>query len=305
MRLARLQTLASIVALGLAATAIGTARGRLARSIAAVKESSDAYALPPPEQLGVACLGYRAAAADLIWAYVLVSQGTHSTEHRRFDHAERYFWSIFALDPAFRDPYMLVDAILTFGSVRATAEATRETRQMLEYGVSQRPLDAQLLWQAGSFIAYIAPSYLPEEERAEWDIAGAKLLTRAAELGLPRDSMADLVAGANILRRQGQRVAARSALERALEITDDPATRNHIIGLLRNLGADASADRAKSLADRFGSVWTADLPFSSRSRYLLIGPPTDVFACAGPRPGPLAACAHDWRTWVERSVPAP
>ena len=288
----------------LAAVGIGTVRGQLADTVAHVKASSDIYALPPPDQLELAALGYRAAAADLIWAYVLVTQGIHTSERRRFDHGARYFESIFTLDPTFREPYLMVDAILTFGAVKATEQDARDTRRLLELGVEARPFDAQLLYQAGAFIAYIAPTYLPESEHQDWQLAGARLIARAAELGNKEAGVREAFAGASLLSRNGQREAAVAVLERTFELTDDEGARAEILRRLAALRADAAIDRAKSASRRFETAWHDDLPFVSRSSVLLIGPKEDPYACAGPRPTLSVVCALDWKTWIERTSQA-
>ena len=286
----------------LAAGAIGVVRGRLADAVKAVKASSDVYALPPPEQLELATLGYRAAAADLIWAYVLVSQGAHASERRRFDHGARYFRSIIALDPSFREPYLMMDAILTFGSVRANDADARETREMLEIGVRARPFDAQLIHQAGAFIAYIAPTYIPDAERGEWELAGARLIARAGELGLRDTSAREAMAGANLLSRNGQLDAAAEVLTRAYELVDDEEARAMILRRLAVLRGEAASERARMASLRFDTAWRGDLSFVSRTRILLLGPPRDVFACVGPRAASGLACAPDWRTWIDRAA---
>jgi hypothetical protein len=285
----------------LAAAGIGAVRERLADAVASVKASSDIYALPAPDQLELASLGYRAAAADLIWAYVLVSQGIHTSERRRFDHGVRYFESIFMLDPSFREPYLMVDAILTFGAVRATEQDARDTRRLLELGVEARPFDAQLVYQAGAFIAYIAPTYLPEAEHVEWQLAGARLIARAAELGNKEAGTRESLAGASLLSRNGQRDAAVAVLERTYELTDDEGARAEILRRLAGLRADAAIERAKNASRQFEAAWHQDLPFVSRSRILLLGPKNDLYACTGPRAAATVGCTRDWKTWIERT----
>lgn len=289
--------LAALLLAAAAATGIALVRPAVATRIERVKESSDVYALPPPDQLVVTTLGYRAAAADLIWAYVLVAQGSRVKERRRFDHAARYFESIVALDASYREPYLLVDAVLTFGAVRATADDVRAARRILEAGLAARPTDAQLHYQAGSFMAYLSPSYLQGDELVQWESDGARLLARAAELGLGTTSSRETLASASILNRSGQRDAAASILERAYELTDDQTQREEILRRLASLRGEAATEKAKKNAQRFESAWHADLPFVSRNKILLLGPAVDAFACSGSMQAPTRSCGRGWRTW--------
>jgi tetratricopeptide (TPR) repeat protein len=282
------------------ALVIGAVRPRAAASVAAVREESDSYPLPPPDQLQIMTLGYRSAAADLLWAYVMVAQGLRLSQHRRFENGARYFESIFALDPTYRQPYLLLDSILTFGAKKATPEDAWATRRLFEFGLAQRPNDAQIHAQAGSFMAYLAPGLLPESEHASWRIAGANLLLHAAELGATESTSWSGLAGAAVLNRNGQRDAAIAFLERVFEINDDPEIRREIARQLQGLKGEESLERAQSSARRFETAWRGDLPFVSRPMMLLVGPAADAAACAGGGHARQLACARDWRSWSER-----
>ena len=73
--------LAVALLVALCALAIARVQPRQFASLARVKEVSDIYPLPPPEQLPVLSLGYRAAMADALWASVLVTQGLRLQQH--------------------------------------------------------------------------------------------------------------------------------------------------------------------------------------------------------------------------------
>jgi hypothetical protein len=300
------------LAAALSSLVIAAVQPKLAGNVARVKQTSDAYALPPPEQVLVASLGYRAAVADMLWAYVLVAQGLRMGEHRAFEHAARYFETIFTLEPTYRRPYLFADTILTFGAKVASLEDLRATRRIFERGVSVRPYDPELHLQAGNFIAYIAPPHLPEGEQTEWRLFGGKLLARAAELGTGKSSLQwHSLMGAKALSRSGERQAAISFLERTYAITEDEDLRKQVLVELRALNAEEAASRAKRSADRFEQTWRNELPFVSRSKILLLGPKPDPFACAGPGHETEAECIRDWHAWTERqarstpSAPAP
>lgn len=294
------------VPLLLAVAIVAVIRPRLANVIAKVRETSSAYPLPPPEQLTVACLGYRAATADILWAYVLVAQGLRMSEHRRFEHGALYFESISTLDPTFREPYLYLDAILTFGAVRATHEDVDATRALFERGLAARPTDAPLHLQAGNFFAYIAPGYLQkEDEQKAWRLAGAKLLQRAAELGTGQNDLQwHALAGAAVLSRNGEREAAIGFLERSYAVTDDEELRGKILDNLRALQGERVALRARQTATQFETTWREELPFISRGKILLLGPHANPWECAGIVKANARSCARDWQSWTQQD-PSP
>ncbi|RYE83136.1 MAG: hypothetical protein EOO75_19720, partial [Myxococcales bacterium] len=250
--------------------------GQLA-SVTKVKETSDVYPLPPPEQLPTLSLGYRAAAADLIWARLMVVQGERLRDRRKLEYGARYFESIFALEPTYRRPWLLLDTILTFGAKKATAQDAYDTRRLFEQGLRARPDDAQLHLVAGGFMAYLAPSMIPEAEYPAWRLAGAELLTRAVELG-GGDSQTQwhALSGAGVLSRNGQRAAAVTFLERAYNLTDDAELRGEILKQLQAYQGEEAIERAQSLVRRFEEAWRDDMPYLSRTKMLLLGPKVSV-----------------------------
>jgi len=220
------------VALLLAAAAcVGMTQGRLAATRARVKETHDVYALPPPEQVVTLSLGYRAALADVLWAHVLVAQGLHTMERRRFENLTLLIDAINALDPTLREPYLYADALITIQHGATPREEVLKAREILERGAANRPLDGEIWLSLGHFVAFIAPgSYLTDPaERAAWRLEGAKMLARAAELGGSDPSIRwQALSGASVLRRAGEREAAIRFLQRTLAVTDDPELRQRI-----------------------------------------------------------------------------
>ena len=82
----------------LAIVLVAFARAPLNETFHEVKVGTDVYPLPSPEQTVVLSLGYRAAAADALYAHVLVSYGLHFQEKRRFEFVGNYLDTINALD---------------------------------------------------------------------------------------------------------------------------------------------------------------------------------------------------------------
>ena len=52
----------------------------LAENVHKLRHRDDVFLLPPPSQLRVMTLGYRAAATDLIWAKLILEYGLHWQE---------------------------------------------------------------------------------------------------------------------------------------------------------------------------------------------------------------------------------
>lgn len=269
----------------------------LARFTAAVKETSDVFPLPPLEQLPVFTLGYDSAAADALWAHTLVVQGLRMQQRRHFDHGALYFESLLALDPSFREPYLYVDAVLTFSAVRASYDDIVATRRILERGAAARPTDAEIAYQAGSFIAYVAPSYLPtEEEKQQWEREGAKYLARAAEIGSSDPRIQSLaLGGAALLSKRGERAAALSMLERAFAVASDEDARESIRQHLVGLRAAETEDGVRAHVRRFEEAWREDLPFVSLGKTLVLGPPVPVMSCVGARSRDRQRCRRTWK----------
>jgi hypothetical protein len=290
-----------------AALVITLVRGPLTATHRRVKETSDVYGLPPPPQLAVLSLGYRSALADMLWAYVLVSQGLHTEQRRRFDNLVHLLDAINELEPTYRDPYLFADALITFQTKATPHDEVVATRVILERGTKNRPLDGEVWLVAGEFVAFIAPgSYLTDPaEQAAWRIDGSRMLARAAELGGNNSNIAwQAIGGASILSGAGERDAAIRFLRRTLAVTDDRDLQFQIEAQLGRLLGEERDDILRRLESGIHDVRHQDLPFVARIEYMLLGPPRDPAYCAGPAHAGELACSPTWRAWEERSEEA-
>jgi hypothetical protein len=292
------------VVLVLAAIAVvASVRGTLATIEARMKETSDVYVLPPPEDVVTLSLGYRAALADYLWSHVLVSQGLHTMERRRFDNLTRLLDTINELDPQFRDPYLLTDALVTFQTVETPHDEVVKAREIMERGVKNRPLDAELWLVLGQFVGFIAPgSYLTDpQEIASWRSAGAQYLARAAELGGEDASISwAALGGAGILGRSGDRDAQIRFYQRTLAVTDDEELKEKARTFLAKLLGEEQAEAQRRRALDFEALRRGDLPTVRKTMMLLLGPPRDPAWCAGTAHVKELACSHTWKEWAER-----
>jgi hypothetical protein len=295
-------------ALGLALAAalvIALVRGPLAATHHRLKESSDVYTLPPERELIVLSLGYRSALADLLWAHVLVSQGLHNEAQRRFGNLIPLLRAINGLEPTYRDPYLFADALITFQANETPRDEVLAAREIMERGMANRPLDADLWLAAGEFVGFVAPgTYLTDPaEQARWRVEGARMLAHAAELSGDNASIGwQALGGASLLSRAGERDAAIRFLRRSLAVTDDPELKQKLEAHLGKLLADARDDVFHRLDVGIRAVHGRDLPqIKRRSEYVVLGPPRDPAYCAGAMHAGEAACAASWQEWEERS----
>ncbi|EYF03687.1 hypothetical protein [Chondromyces apiculatus] len=300
--MARDGLLTAIIA-AVAAATIALVRAPATEMDQQVRETSDAPLLPPPEQVVRLSLGYRAALADVLWSHVLVSQGLHTIERRRFDNLISLIDAINALDPTFRDPYLFADALITFQSAETPHSEVVKAREIMERGTQHRPLDGEIWLVLGQFVAFIAPAaYLKDDaEKQQWRLDGARYLARAAELGGGDANMSwQALGGAAILGRAGEREAQIRFLQRTLAVTDNEELQQQLRAQLDQLRGERIADTYTRRLDRFNDLWRRDLPFTSKATRLLVGPPRDPFYCAGGAHDDEARCAASWADWAQR-----
>jgi tetratricopeptide (TPR) repeat protein len=289
-----------------AGTAVQLSRASLAPRFLALREISDVYALPAPEQVVVGSLGYRAALADWLFAHVLVWHGIHFEEKRRFEFAADYLETVAALDPTFREPYYYGDTLIAMQPVKPRQEDYRRARKLLESGLKARPYDTELWLSTGQFVAYVAAPWLEDpKEQAQWRLAGARILAQACELvGSNENIPYNCITAAGLLTRAGEREATIQFLERLLAVSDDEELRKMAMRFLQNAHGERSQEVLQSQQDRLRRAWKADLPFVSLTRELLLGPPFAPARCAGgSRPDP--ECATSWRAWRTKTNEIP
>jgi hypothetical protein len=243
----------------------------------------DVYVLPPPAQVVVLSLGYRAAVADLIFGHVLVAAGTHVSDKRLFEFAGDYLNTVVELDPKFRAPYRYADGIITLQSVKVPDRLQRQARDILLRGTREFPYDQELFNSAGQYLAYLAPSWLSDPKEAQtFREQGARLLARACELIGSNEAIPhNCITAAALFATGRDNAAERAFLTRTLDVIDDPDLRALAEGRLRQLNGEAAVLESRARLDRFNRYRAADLPFVSRAELYSVGPRFDPAACAG------------------------
>lgn len=283
------------------------------------KETKDAYLLPPPEHLVVMSLGHRSALADILWAKLLVSQGLRLSERRRYDIAVEHIDAINELDPKWRDPYKLSDSLITMQAKAPPRDQIYATRRILERGVQERPMDAELWLILGQFVAFIAPGTFLEDDPVEaeqWRNEGVEYLSRAAELAPSNANIAwGSIGGAGIYARMGRLDRAVEMYTIILATTDDPELHDNIERQLAGLLAAKKIESAQLLGaerrKRFEELVRERYPGVSIPKAALLGYPRDPARCAGGSLSGVSAveCAPTWRAWADlqsgAEIPAP
>lgn len=276
------------------AAGIGWLQPRLTRSLKGVREIDDVSRVPPPKHIRAMTFGYHAAAADLLWASMIVEHGIRFVEKRPFHGIAQYLDGILALEPDYQLLYQFVDTLLVYkpGEV-GTAEDARLARAYLERGTLARPYDPDIWLRYGQFIAFLGPSFLTDEDEIEaWRRDGAFAMARAVELGAHPDRS---LAATSLLSKAGEKRAAVAALKRHYALADDPDTRHQILLKLQHLEGSIEIE---SVVGAVEHEWRKRAPFLSRSAALLIGPHRDPAACAGHDAHADPRCPADWSAVV-------
>jgi tetratricopeptide (TPR) repeat protein len=288
MRRPSVRELATILVALACAALIGLVQPKLAASVKDAKRD-EILALPPPEQLRALVFGYRTAAADLLWAKLVVEHGIHWQDKRPFPDLPRYIDAIIALQPDHPMIYEFVDTLMLFKPEGATVEDARLVRAYLERGTRERPYDPETWLRYGQYLAYLSPSFLKDQAEIDaWKRDGALAVLHAVELGADADRS---LAALSILRKLGERTAAIRHIQRAYALADDEETRRQLRIKIQQLEATYDAEEAVS---RVEHTWRTQYPFVSRGIALLIGPHRPPAECAGPQSYREPRCPHDW-----------
>jgi len=121
-------------------------RAKLIR--ASFPDDADKYYLPPPQQLRVASMGYREAAADLVWIGAIQhAADRHYYSGRRFPWLERYVDAVLALNPYMLKVYLWTDGTLTYARGRLSNRNWRRAIHYMERGHRAFPRNWELLFK--------------------------------------------------------------------------------------------------------------------------------------------------------------
>ena len=263
---------------------------------------TDVYALPAPEQLAVASLGYRSGVADILYANILVSYGIHFQEKRRFEYVGNYLDAITTLDPSIRTAFMYADTLLVLQPVAPRFEDYFKAREILERGMQALPHDAELSLNTGQFMAFLAaPHFKDKQLKEQWQLDGARVMAKACEFVSSNENIPyHCITAAGLFSKAGEREAAIRFLERVLAVSDDDEIRRMAIRYLERLYRDEQRARSDARLRRFREVCASGSALHQQEHALLLGPPFDSARCAGTTSAGSPGCATTWRAWAEQ-----
>jgi hypothetical protein len=190
--------------------------------------------------------------------------------------------------------------LLTLRPSPAKLEDYLAARALHERGMRALPFHTELWSVAGQFAAYLAPQYLPEKYKKEFQLAGARYLAQACELASNNANIPyHCITAARILNRAGQREAVIRMLSRTLAVNDDPEVRKLALGYLEHALGERERERYGHRLQDLEAEWKAALPHASRVMMSLLGPGPDIWKCAGMGNSNTAGCHTTWQGWGE------
>jgi hypothetical protein len=231
-------------------------------------EASRPFA-PSPAAAPFMSLGYREAAADLMYVRML---GYFVSEDSTGDGVADLAEAVATLDPSFVRVYDLGANAMMLAHHGVDQRVYMRAIRLLEAGMKQFPRDWRLPYLAGQIYAQDLVTEDPAERR-RWDERSLQLVESAIRKpGAPANAATWT---ATMYTKLGAHARAVASLKEMLLITDDRKARERLIGALARLeDRDAHAVEAEVFAERkkFERRWRAERATVPASMYLLIGP---------------------------------
>jgi tetratricopeptide (TPR) repeat protein len=270
----------------LLATVLGTSVGfaylehGTAVELRSVVSDVDAHVmLPAPLAARVMSLGYSELAADLVWIRALIYYGDGLVHHTGMPDVEQLVRLINILDPLFRRPYLWGAYATTFRRQTATEDEYRSSVDVLRRAVVAFPNDWELNWLLGLRL-YFDLKIGAADELARNRQEAVTYIERAMHAP---DAPQDIAIMASTMRTQlGQKERALRELREMILNTDDANARAQLQRRYALLASDMASNELMTEARKFDSAWKGDLPYVSRTFYVL----------AGQRPSPATELEH-------------
>lgn len=271
----------AMLVLAVAAGVVLVLQLRLTTQVARAKEIDEVSLLPAADRASLLSLGFDAAAADILWAKLLVDFGTHLVERRRFTAVRQGIETILALEPGSDRVFRFVDTLVLFQAKKGTDDDARYVRAVLERGLDAEPTNAKRWVGYAQYMAYLGPSFLTDaKEISEWDRRAGEALSRALELGAAVD---DTRAASALLDRSGATAAEIAYLERAYALASD-TEKPSIEARLEKLTTSAAVDRVRRHDKALEDERIATFP----------GVDAVVYRLLRPRHRPNCDAPHQW-----------
>jgi hypothetical protein len=228
------------------------------------------YYLTDEQWLVPMSLGYREAAAGMVWARTLVYFGEQREVRGRFDYLEQYLLGVTTLDPYFYRAYTWGSNAAMYKGNLIDREAVDMSIRMLERGLQVYPEDGDLHYFLGFQYYFELPSFVDdEEEQRRYRRIGMDEICTAALLGGGPAYLPSLCSG--LMDRLGMDQIALDRIVALLVETEDEATRARLEARLEEL---ATRDGAFTITHRITDQrqrWQRERPYLPLGFYTLIG----------------------------------
>ncbi len=266
-RLAVTAALVAALALLLAAASSGHRRALALR----VKELPDPHTIvPPPSVARILSLGENELLADLAWVKTLVYYGDGLVHDTGMPDVEELIALVNRLDPKFRRPYAWGAQATTFRQRTATHDEYVASVEILRRGVANLPRDWELSWLLGLRLFLDIKGGTEEEQRLRRE-EGAMYIERAMRLpGAPDDLP---LLAVSLRTRLGQKDRALRELREMILTTENEQAREQLQARYAALASEAASEDLAAEARKLDQEWKAHLPYTSRTTYILLGPP--------------------------------
>ncbi|MCS6798782.1 MAG: hypothetical protein NZ898_09645 [Myxococcota bacterium] len=228
------------------------------------------YRLPPPEVLPWLALGWREAAADLVWVSALVYFGEEVRHRGALRHVFDYAEAAITLDPWFRSAYRWAGTAGMYRPVEVTVEDIERAIEYLERGARRFPDDGEMAWELGASLAYELAPRLRGEAARRARLRGLEHLQAAVRLGAGPPWA--VLSNASVLERLGQAERAARHIEEMASAVRDPEVRRELLDRLAQLRGQSHAEALAAALHEAERRHRREFPYVPFDLWLLLGP---------------------------------
>jgi tetratricopeptide (TPR) repeat protein len=228
------------------------------------------YYLPSEQWVVPLSLGYREAAAGVIWVRFLAYFGEEHEVRGSFDHLEPYLMSVVELDPYFYRAYSVGSMYAIYNGTLITRADVELSIRMLERGLRYFPDDGDLHYYLGFQYYFELPQTVGDDEAERARRTGMDELCTAALLGGGPAFLPLLCS--SMAERRGLDDVAQERLLQTLVETEDERTRTRIEERLERLMTPDAAYRLMERVTSFRVRWQREMPYAPLGFYVVAGP---------------------------------
>jgi tetratricopeptide (TPR) repeat protein len=235
----------------------------------------EAYYLPPSEWLPLMSLGYRSAAADLLWCRTLIYIGEQFLRGGMQRHAGAYADAIITLDPGFKAPYGWPITVALYRPGDFVLKDVLDAVQYLRRAVKLWPNDGELAWDLGSTLRFeVVPHVGDPALKEQLTREAADMLATAAVLGAGPPWLA--LNSSQLLTKLGKKEQAIRHLEEVYGTVQDEATKQEIAARLAALRSQTYSEAVRAANEQFEQERHRSFPYLPPSLFFVVGPRAEL-----------------------------